>query len=110
MEIVIKLCTVRDENNNLAPGVHFSDSGYSISDVPLEQAAEMLVSLWETSGLKKEDAIKTIALRLEHMERYYPHELLGNAGDGLIERLVLKHFGIENGYDDGEALIHGVWY
>lgn len=110
MKLILKLCTVQDTHDNIVPAVYFRDDGYSLSYVPLEQAAEMLVSLWETSGLGRESAIKTIALRLDHMERYYEHELLGKAGDGLIEKLVLKHFRIEGGYDEGEAIIHGVWY
>lgn len=109
MKLELKLWCVRDENNNLAPGVYFQDDGYSLAYIPVEKAADILVSLWETHS-DRETAIKTVALRLEYMERGYESPVLGKQGERKIEPLILKHFGIEKGFDESEAQLNGVWY
>lgn len=109
MDLKLKLWCVRDSNNNLVPGVYFQDGGYSLAYVPVEKAAELLIPLWESHS-DREIAIKTVALRLEYLERGYESPILGKPGDRKIEHIILKHFGIENGFDELEAQLYGVWY
>lgn len=109
MDLNLRLCITRNEKDEKISGVYFQDGGYSLTYIPLEKAAEMLVSLWE-SHTERDQAIKTVALRLEYMERYYNSEILGEPGDRKIESLVLKHFGIEKGFSGLEAQLSGVWY